>query len=366
MTKQTAMLCAVFSLFGCGAPPVPGEPGDTRIPSDTLRAADSIGVFAGDENLMFGAITSVSPLPGGGAAVLDRATAKISLFDENGSFMRSFGGFGEAPGMFQRPSQFAVLPGGKIVVGELMGGTTLLSGNGEYLASWQYERLGGMPLGIYPFDENSFLGYGFSMLLGDGSFMISISLKRYHAATGEVMGEFFDWRVSPRPDTDFVPAYVSVATDPERGRVYLSRFNTDAWRIEVYDGNGTHIEDLELFPERRNLPAADGSFVPGVIIVSYMYQDESGSSGQHYTNIPDYHPFISDLGVDPQGNIWARRGGASIADWDVVTPEGEWLREVHVELDYSEYSFPKLVMGAGGIYAFALNPQEFFQVFIMR
>lgn len=106
-------------------------------------------------------------------------------------------------------------------------------------------------------------------------------------------------------------------------------------------------------------------FVPGTWMVSYAYQDETGSSGMQSTNAPELHPFISDLGVDTDGNIWARRGGVEENLWDVLSPEGEWLRVVVVEA-FTPESIPKVVMGSGGFIAFELNPEDVCHVLVLR
>jgi hypothetical protein len=83
------------------------------------------------------------------------------------------------------------------------------------------------------------------------------------------------------------------------------------------------------------------------------------------TNIPELHPFISDLGVDSEGNIWARRGGVEQDMWDVLSPEGVWLREAVIET-FTPESIPKVVMGPGGFIAFELNPEDVCRVLLLR
>lgn len=334
---------------------------------DTLRAADSIGILSGDSCFVFGHIMDAAPLPNGGVAVLDRITCRISLFDGNGGFIRSFGRMGEAPGEFQLPIRFAVLPTGNIVVGELLNGrVTLLDPEGGCIRSWNHEGLGGVPLMMLPFDGESFLCYSFGLTMNMMTLKLEFSLRRYDAFTGEVLAEYMVWEGEGRPETDFVPAYISAAVNTETGLVYMSRCNADHWRIEVFDWTGMPVDTLRQFPDRKRLPVdMDEGFVPGTWMVSYAYRDETGSSGMQGTNIPDFHPFISDLGVDAEGNIWARRGGSGQELWDVLSPEGVWLKEVVVEA-FTPESMPRVVMGPGGFIAFELDPEDVCRVLMLR
>jgi hypothetical protein len=219
---------------------------------------------------------------------------------------------------------------------------------------------------MLPFDEGSFLSYNFALLMNRMTLQLQFSLRRYDAFTGDVLAEYMSWEGTGRPETDFVPAYICAAANTETGLVYMSRCDAGAWRIEVFDAAGTPVDTLQAFPDRERLPAdMESGFVPGTWMVSYSYQDETGSSGMQSTNIPELHPFISDLGVDPEGNIWARRGGVEQYLWDVLSPEGVWLREAVIEA-FTPESMPRVVMGPGGFIAFELNPEDIGRVLLLR
>lgn len=367
MKKNLLATTALVLLSSCGDPQPPVVQNGLPVGADTLRAVDSIGILSGDSCYVFGHIMDAAPIPGGGLAVLDRITCRISLFDGNGEFLRSFGRMGEAPGEFQLPVKFAVLSSGNVVVGELLNGrVTLLNPEGSCISSWNYEGLGGIPLMMLPFDDVSYLSYNFALVMNLTTLELRFSLRRYDASTGDVLAEYMVWEGAGRPETDFVPAYICAAANTETGLVYMSRCDAEVWRIEVFDATGAPVDTLEPFPDRERLPVdmAEG-FVPGTWMVSYAYQDEAGSSGMQSTNVPELHPFIGDLGVDAQGNIWARRGGVEQDMWDVLSPGGIWLREVVVEA-FTPESMPKVVMGPGGFIAFELNPEDVCRVLLMR
>jgi len=95
-----------------------------------------------------------------------------------------------------------------------------------------------------------------------------------------------------------------------------------------------------------------------------MYRDEHGNTMSQVTNSPDYHPFISDLGIGPDGNVWACRGGSGIKTWDVVSPEGELLSSIIV-LHSSYKLYPRIVMNYGEIYSYDMIPDDFQRIYKM-
>lgn len=367
MKKALLATTSLALLSSCGHPQPPAVQDAPSLGADTLRAVDSIGILSGDSCYVFGHIMDAAPLPGGGLALLDRITCRISMFDGNGAFLRSFGRMGEAPGEFQLPIKFAVLPNGSVVVGELLNGrVTLLDPDGNCISCWSHEGLGGIPLLMLPFDESSFLSYNFALVMNLTTLQLRFSLRRYDAFTGEVLAEYMSWEGAGRPETDFVPAYICSAVNTETGLVYMSRCDAEVWRIMVFDAAGAPVDTLEHFPDRERLPVdMEEGFVPGTWMVSYSYQDETGSSGRQSTNVPELHPFISDLGVDAQGNIWARRGGVEQSMWDVLSPEGVWLQEAVIEA-FTPESMPRVVMGPGGFITFELNPEDVCRVLLLR
>jgi len=342
------------------------EDAAVTIPVDTLIPVDSIGIFMGDSCYMFGAIADYVPMPGGGAAVLDRMTGKVSVFDGSGSFVRSFSRMGEGPGEFQFPIRLIYMPSDMYVVLEFLNGNvTLFDSDGIYLGRWQIEGMGGFPLDAYAFDDSSFVSYNFSMVMGESDFRIRFSLRRYHVMTGEVLTEFFTWDGDAQPSTDFEPAYVASTSD-EHGILYLACCNDDSWMVRIMDGDGTPLDTLMTFPERERFSSEpDSGVVPGSQMVRYMFTEDANSGTDMLTtNAPDQHPLISALKTGPDGNLWARRGGLPATVWDVVSPSGVHLREVCVMLG-DTVQFIDLKMNGNGILSFNYWTEDYHQVYVM-
>ena len=222
--------------------------------------------------------------------------------------------------------------------------------------------MGGAVLDCIPFDEASLICYFFSMQLVDEGFKINYSLKRYDATSGEILTEYFNWFGDPISSTDFIPAYLAVASDGE-GLMYLSRLQSDIWSVEVFGSDSIALDTIALFSERERIMVSEGEIVPGIAPMYYAFQDGDNFQ-QASINFPDQQPFISALGVDEDGNIWCRRGGLPGDYWDVVSPDGEHLREVFVTLPDSAY-YIDMNVNPHGILAFDMFTEDFHKLYIM-
>jgi hypothetical protein len=356
------VLSAVF--VSCESAPSDGETDtDSKIQVDTLIPVDSIGVLMGDSSYMLGSIADFTMFPGGEPAILDRVKGTVSIFDSAGVFLNSFGRLGEGPGEFQYPFAMTRLSSGLVVVAELMGKMTVFDGNGDYVSSWTMEGLGGLPLHLTPFDDSTFVSYWFTMKMNDEGFGINYSLNRYSAVTGEVVTEYFNWFGDSSQSTDFTPAYLVAASDGE-GTLYLSRVQSESWMVEVYGEEAPPLDTIALFPQRQREAAPDSAPVPGVLPVSYMVSDGGGNTEQSIVNMPEFHPFISALGVDGEGNIWCCRGGLSGNTWDVVSPEGSVVKKVVIALPDSAYYIDTDV-SPYGVLAYDVFTEDFQKLYIM-
>ncbi len=335
---------------------------EESIPIDTLTAVDSIGILMGDSCYTLGAIADYTMFPGSNPVILDRIKGTVSLYDSSGVFLSNFGGIGEGPGEFQGPMSLVRLSSGIILVMDRFAKVVSFDSEGQYLNSWTMEGLGGFSIESMPFDDSTFVSYSFSMRQNDNGYGINFIMNRYHVITGEILTEYFNWSGEPRPSTDFTPGYIVAASDG-MGRVYLSRIQSENWMIEVYGADAEPLDTIYLFPERERLTAPDSVMIPGIVYITYAFSD--GETHQRESvNMPEAHPFISALGVDDSGNIWCRRGGLPGNMWDVVSPEGEQLREVFVTLPDSAY-YIDMDVNPYGILAFDLMTEDYHKLYVM-
>lgn len=89
-----------LSLIGCSQMAV--ESGEAGFVSQLALADDplQIGVLEGDDDYVFATINNVVRLDDGSFAVADGLTQRISIYDESGDFVRSWGQKGDGPGEF--------------------------------------------------------------------------------------------------------------------------------------------------------------------------------------------------------------------------------------------------------------------------
>lgn len=330
---------------------------------DTLEAVDSIGILLGDSNYVLGAIADFTISPYAETIILDRIKGKVSIFDSSCEFVNSFGRFGEAPGEFQGPIAVTALSSGIIVVIDRFAKVISFDSSGNFLSDWTMEGLGGFPINLTPFNDSTFVSYSFSMRRSEEGFSINFLMGRYHALTGELLTEYFDWSGSPDPSTDFTPGYIVTASNGE-GLVYLSRIQSDSWMVEVYTENGVAIDTIALFPERQRIAASDSEMIPGTVYISYAFNDGETQQTES-VNMPEFHPYISQLGVDEAGNIWCRRGGLPGNWWDVVTQNGEFVKEVFVSLPDSAY-FIEMDVCPQGILAYDMMTEDYHKLYKME
>ena len=332
------------------------------IPIDTIRAVDSIGILMGDSCYTLGAIADFTMFPGSQPVILDRVKGTISIFDSTGVFVSNFGRFGDGPGEFQGPMSLIRLSSGLIVVSDRNAKIIVFDSQGEYLSSWAMDGLGGFSIDCMPFDDSTFVSYSFAMRRSESGFGLNYRMNRYDAITGDVLTEYMNWFGEPNPSTDFTPAYL-VATSDGRGRLYLSRIQSDSWLVEIYGAESAPLDTISLFPERERIAAPDTVMIPGTVYIGYAFSDGE-TQETAYVNMPEQHPFISALGVDSEGNIWCRRGGLPGDHWDVVSPEGEHLREVIVALPDSAY-YIDMNVNSNGILAFDMMTEDYHKLYIM-
>lgn len=364
--KRT-LLPTVFVLLcaSCGVKPEePAAASDAIVP-DTLVAVDSIGILTGDSNYTFGAIADFAPLSGGGVAVLDRIAERVSIFDGEGVFVRSFGRHGEAPGEFQWPASLCVLPSGTILVLEgASGKVNVFDSTGVFLSSWMMEGMGIYPMEVEAFDDSSFVAYDFSMDMDESGLSTLFTLWRYDAFSGEVLSRYVTWEAPSSESTDFTDAYLVFDADGA-GRVYLSRVASDRWMVEVFEADEVPVDTLLCFPDLPRIAVeSDSQHVPGVPRISYMYQDTGqGNMASGTTNMPGFMPFVAGLEVGPGGNLLALRGGPGARDWDEITPAGEPAGIHHMALGDTSSVILLEASASGGIYAFDAVSEDYHRLY---
>ncbi|MEX2374383.1 MAG: 6-bladed beta-propeller [Dehalococcoidia bacterium] len=103
------------------ATPFPAGPNDLRVEStwtscDVSSAVVRMGSAEGQGAYLFFGVEDARFLPDGGAAVLNRSSKQIRLFDSSGRFVRTLGGRGDGPGELRDPIAIDLLRSDSIAV----------------------------------------------------------------------------------------------------------------------------------------------------------------------------------------------------------------------------------------------------------
>lgn len=110
-------LVVALALGACAGSEESGE----SAPLPVLELGDpvlEIGVVEGDDELVFAALESVVRLPNGMVAISDGGSTRISVFGDDGAFLRSWGSQGEGPGEFRSLSRIYPLGDDSLMAAE--------------------------------------------------------------------------------------------------------------------------------------------------------------------------------------------------------------------------------------------------------
>ncbi|MBD3277169.1 MAG: hypothetical protein GF388_02620 [Candidatus Aegiribacteria sp.] len=331
--SAAAAVAALLSSACGGADPTSQEDNETVIPSDTLVLSDTVGVLQGDSLEMFGSLSEVLPVPEG-IMILDRITCRITLFDREGNPLITSGGRGSGPGEYTNPFRMCRLAGGQYFVYEMTsGGTTLLDPCLNFIQSGSMNTR--LPLKVAPGTDSMVvikeIGIQFEEERLTGGYSI-YSLNTFTGEEGCVYTEYIE--PLGADEVDLRPHFCFFTTDTS-GNVYLADYDSDEYSIRVLSPQGDPLDTLTISSagEREEYHREIHSlrFLPITIPVSVSTED--GSSELKVTE-PELQPYVSALAVGPEGNIWSRRSGVADSEtWDVISPEGERLREVVLKAD---------------------------------
>ena len=354
-TQYLAVACLLVLACGNEESAEPLEDA-SEISIDTLIVTDSIGVLMGDSCYMIGSIVSAEALPDGHVILFDRSNGLISTYDEDGNFLFSFGGLGEAPGEFTLPGGMTVLNDGRIAVMDWMDREVcFFSADGEYLGSRPNPGFE-MPLSMTAAGDSCFVVYSCPTREIEDTYKMGYELNIWEGTSGEPRATLFTHLFDfGQEDYDFRPGYLTVTAGSD-GSVYLYRMNSEDYLIEVYnlDGQPTdtvssepvliHSEDIERY-----------IYIP---VATFMVQDENGNGQQISGEFTEFAPQVENLGIDSLGNLWAQRGTTGEMMWDVFSPDGQIIR--HVTLNaFPDTAMIHVEVNEHGIVAWDRFPEDY-------
>ncbi len=331
---------------------------------DTLVFSDTVGVFMGDSCYEFGALDAVIPVPEG-VAVLDGAYCRISMFDENGVFIKSQGRQGSGPGEYSNPFSMCRLHNGEYFIFDLGARTmTLLDASLNYISSISTTM--NLPLRIAPGLDSMVVIKEIIVEFTDDQLMGGYRIYSFNAYSGEEGTIYREKLLAMGADEVDLKPYFSLFTTDSEGNLYFADYDSDLYAIDVISPTGELLRTIEI----ESMPREEFDPETQSLIrlpITMPLTTEAGTSVLKVT-YPDCQPFITDLAVDYEDNIWVRRQGvADCETWDVISREGDLIRRVVLCADtMGTGSYPRLLISKFGMAARFLNEDEIERFFFVK
>lgn len=308
-----------------------------------------IGVKDGEKAYMFYRLSDAIRLVDGRILASNAGTHELRYYDEEGNYLRSFGGNGRGPGEFGDFSNMNIYRYGKdsIVVND--------SGN-DRMNIYDIEgHLGrtvivepiagaGNPNIINLFSDGSWLVWstlGSARLEGQpGDLIEKEYLLHRLQKNGDYDTELFSFPSRPQvvheaggirrfplvplyPSPIYLPdnsnnVLYSTAEEPEILRINQNGINTAVFKWQMPRTKVSEIWD----EHRKDYLSSAGDPDEQKFYRSFLQED---------LPVPDTVPALAEIHVDRLGYIWAQRFDLSWADWeqntgtDILSPDGRWL-----------------------------------------
>ncbi len=326
--------------------------GDLAVGSGSIRVVGeplvSIGAVAGDSVYQFSRIRGGARLADGRLAVVDANSRQVRIFDEAGTFIRSWGRRGDGPGEFQRPA-----------LAGTHGDTLVLIDPNNRRLTWMLADAGIVREVRINEEAGGGLGRGRARgVLADGSVVAGGSFF-FSSASGESLSSGL--RRSPTsfsrigPDgnvaTDFgefpgLEMYFEVdggrvsarlipfgrvsSAGVAGDRVYIG--TADAPEVGVYDPDGTQIGIVRW--EAPRIPV-NADHLAAYLEESLADADDEDERRRIRVVTRDHareeFPPYQGLQTDVVGNLWVNEylePGNDIARYRVFSPAGQMLARV--------------------------------------
>jgi hypothetical protein len=348
MRMQIGLVGALVLLGACGRREVEPPAGSVvQLPAQDRELAPPADVYTlgaedGPEWQSFAHVSHVAFDDQDNLYVLDRGVGKVFVYDRTGKFVREMGRPGQGPGELTTPMQMAVTREGAVVISDMRRKSfSMFQRDGRYVEElpFEYERtLGGMEVRPHP-------QAGF------------VSVYQPHpglrADTGSLKLVWHPLDIDQEPrvlaevpgSRDRLGAGAARVDQPAFSHGFYwgvlptgqaAVAHTTGYRIDIFSPEGKLAQTVERPIEPRRTTAADRE-AERARRMGHLVEDAMSSTPQvrraaekqlKELKFAEVMPVIQEMGVDPAGRIWVRRGtsvdmkGGSI---DLISGDGSYL-----------------------------------------
>ncbi len=307
----------------------------------TMELRERWRVGAEREDLLLGVVTEAASDDDGRVYLVDRQLSEIHVLEPDGTYLRSIGSQGEAPGEVSQLGGMVLMPDGLIgMIQRFPGRIVMLDSNGVPAGSLVPRDLEAKNGGFSSLSSAACragrLVLGGARMLRTGGRFQRREFVRFYETDGTPLAAIFESETEPdfanvewvEKDNYSIARGGLWALDPQ-GRVYAASFR-DRYAVEVHDAAGglERIIEREYSPYKRtpDEKAEVGRGMPFVV---------NGRRAEVEIHAEDYAPCISRLFIGPDGWLWVATAHSYrnqpegvFATIDLFDPEGQFRRQV--------------------------------------
>jgi len=298
---------------------------------------------------LFGSPGSVLPLSGGEFIVADNQSLLLHLFDQDLTYLHTFGGRGNGPGEFQRfndisvrESSITVYDGSRSIISEIKaeGGRLSMAGTHDFTYTGHPDHPGAM---FWRFTEgengsNTALYYDFNIMSEEQPRYHRIVLfpydENYQPASEDPVAVFqFSAELNANDNIVLQVPFISRGLISSLDGRILHAVN-DEPVIKIYDHNGNHIDSIELPDTSTELTRNEKTKAYDQMYANSPDPDRFRSDVMKH--IPEKRPVIRSLLTDADKRIWVRIFTNDEApDQIVFDQEGSPVKKLSLPEGYS-------------------------------